>query len=76
MGKGLEGTACPLTFIPRSAVEARRKTPSVDITMCKHPKDKWLSHNKPEVTRSKRVGGISSFGSFTEAAQGGHTPPL
>ena len=52
MGKGLEGTACPLretltpsikggvigelrspTFIPRSAVEARRKTPSVNITL-------------------------------------------
>jgi len=47
------------TFIPRSAVEARRKTPSVNITLLKHPTDRWLSPYEPEVTRSKRVGGIS-----------------
>ena len=46
--------------IPRSAVEARRKTPSVANMMCKHPTDRWLSPYEPEDTRSKRVGGISS----------------
>ena len=35
--------------------------------MCKHPTDRWLSPYEPEDTRSKRVGGISSFSSFTEA---------
>ena len=45
------------------------KTPSVAAMMRKHPTGRWLSPYKPEVTRSKRVGGISSFDSFTEAAR-------
>jgi len=45
-------------IIPCSAAEARRKTPSVADMMRKHPTDRWLSPYEPEVTRSKRVGGI------------------
>ena len=63
MDKGVEGAQGTAfrsmsPVIPCSAEEARRKTPSVTNKICKNPKDRWLSPYEPEVTRSKRVGGI------------------
>ena len=37
--------------------------------MRKHPIDRWLSPYEPEVTRSKRVGGIQTNGDGAAAAR-------
>ena len=38
--------------------------------MCKHPIESWLSHPKPEVTRSKLVRGIQTNGDGAAEARG------
>jgi hypothetical protein len=68
---GVEGGVkrpLPRQHIPRSAVEARRKTPSFEQFDHSDLTERWLSPYEPEDTRSKLVGGIHFNSQFTELA--------
>ena len=61
--------------IPRSAVEARRKTPSFEQFDRSDLTERWLSPYEPEVVVSKPTGGINITSPALQKQEGGQSPP-